>query len=261
MDWRFFLMSTFWDEFDGLPSVIQGLAFALVAILIPLAIAILQDVYQKKTPDAKYVDLDLHVALDHVFRIKVLVLCLALIFLPMLFWDVSTGLLRWLLLAVSVSGIVVIVRLPLRNIYRWVKGNTFPFQLKYLANLRNDEDLPVVWRSVWQVQNIGIENETEFFKRFSNTVDRLMHKCERRAGLVATLLGDFVTFLDNRSTFLLATSKEALPNILRWHHTMWIEEESRLAADTGRGAWWPYFPITRCLELAIRGWDQLRNHP
>ena len=159
MCWRLFVLSAFWDEFDTLPTVLQGLAFALLAILIPLAIAILQDIFQKKkNPDAEYVDLDLHVALDHVFRIKWVLLALGLVFLPMLFWHVSAGILRWLLLVVSCLGMLVVLWSLLR-IYGWVKANPDSFRLDYLKRLHSDKDLPVVWRSVWQVQNINIQDE------------------------------------------------------------------------------------------------------
>ncbi len=59
------------DKLNNLPTIIQGIGIALLTILIPLAIAILTDVYQKRR-DGKieFANLDLHVILDNVFKIK-----------------------------------------------------------------------------------------------------------------------------------------------------------------------------------------------
>ena len=58
------------ENLDDLPNIIQAISIALLTILIPLAIAILTEIYQKrKDQKIEFVDLDLHVILDSVFRI------------------------------------------------------------------------------------------------------------------------------------------------------------------------------------------------
>jgi len=69
---------------SSLPSWIQNLGLALLSILIPLAIAILTDLIQKKRSEATLYELDLQVILDHVFKIKPLIGFSVLIFLPFL---------------------------------------------------------------------------------------------------------------------------------------------------------------------------------
>lgn len=251
MYWVLFLMSVFLDRFDNFPSVIQGFGIALLAVLIPFAIAILQDIYHKrKEPEAEFAALDLHVVLDHVFRIKRLLLCLGFIFLPMLFWHISAGLFRWLLLAVSLIAIASILQ-SLLKIYRWVKGNIFPFRFRYLPNLKDREDLPVVWRSVWQAKDIGLDNEIRLFQIFSSTVNRLLGPKKENLKIVYGLLDDFRNFLHNRSTSLLAIRKEGLPTVLGWRFRIWHDEQLYLSNDEKLDDWSRCEEIGRTLDSMI----------
>jgi len=62
------------SKINNFSNIIQGMGLALLTILIPLAIAVLADVYQKRKEDEKeYTYLDLHVILDNVFNIKLLI--------------------------------------------------------------------------------------------------------------------------------------------------------------------------------------------
>jgi hypothetical protein len=71
------------SKINNFSNIIQGIGLALLTILIPLAIAILADIYQKRKKEYAY--LDLHVILDNVFKIKIIILSVFLIFLPMFF--------------------------------------------------------------------------------------------------------------------------------------------------------------------------------
>ena len=76
------------SKINNFPNIIQGIGLALLTILIPLAIAVLADIYQKRREENKeFTYLDLHVILDNVFNIKLLILSVFLIFLPMFFWE------------------------------------------------------------------------------------------------------------------------------------------------------------------------------
>lgn len=170
------------EKMDYLPSVIQGICMALLTILIPLAIAILTNVLYRKREDQniEFRDLDLHVILDKIFKIKkLLIIYITLIFFPIIFWEISPGTIRLLEMIFSSIGIYFIIRTILDN-YLWIKGNVFKYRFSYLKSLKNYEDLESVWRSVWQTKNINIRNEKEFLKIFLSTINYLLEKNGRR---------------------------------------------------------------------------------
>ena len=75
---------------NNVPTVFQTLGLALLGILIPLTIAVLQDLLQKKGEgDNNFSVLDLHVILDCVFHVKPLLFYSALVFVPFVFWDIE----------------------------------------------------------------------------------------------------------------------------------------------------------------------------
>ncbi len=168
-------IDSFLKNSDKFPDRMQTIGLALLAILIPLAIAILNDVLQKKRGNDKdFAELDLHVILDEVFGIRKVLLCISLIFLPLFFWQhPSISFFKILLFIIWLAGIFLLCRTIL-NIYKWVKGNTFDFRFSYLRKLRKCDDAEITWRSTWQTKDINIQNERDFFKIFSSKIDEML---------------------------------------------------------------------------------------
>jgi len=129
-----FIIATL-EKLNNLPTIIQGIGIALLTILIPLAIAILADIYQKRREENReFTDLDLHVILDSVFNIRLIVLSVFLIFLPNFFWDILTGLDRLIAINITFIGILLVVNI-VTNIYNWIKGNVFDFRFSLFGDL------------------------------------------------------------------------------------------------------------------------------
>ncbi len=168
------------EKLDNLPNIVQGIGIALLTILIPLAIAILSDIYQKrKDQKIEFANLDLHVILDHVFKIKLLLLYVILIFSPMFLWEISSGPYRFIEIVLSIIGICFTSKIIL-DVYYWTKGSVLKFRFSYLEKLKKYKDFEVVWHSVWQTVNINTQNEREFFEIFSSIIDRLLENHERK---------------------------------------------------------------------------------
>jgi hypothetical protein len=72
---------------------------------------------------------------------------------------------------------------------------------------------------VWETEKINLEDETEYLRIFSSTVERLF-KAENPA-LISKLLNDFDSFAKNRSILSLLRSDEIFPEILEWSHKAW----------------------------------------
>ena len=223
---------------------------ALLTILIPLAIAILADVYQKSKKEYAY--LDLHVVLDDVFQIKIIILSVFLIFLPMLFWEILTGFGRLIVVHSTFIGIILIVDIIFK-VSRWVKGNVLDFRFFYLAKLKKSDELESVWKSVWQVKNINIQNERKFFQIFSSTINRLLNLAEKSENLKTTskLLNEFYNSIDQRS--MAALNEDILPEVLNWHFNFWRKEKEFsdkkfLDKKAKLDRWSSYSEISRTLE-------------
>jgi hypothetical protein len=169
-------------SFNSAPALIQNIGLALLGILVPFAIAILIDVYQKKGRGRDdFEDLDLHVILDYVFNIQLLIVYSVIVFLPLVFWEISSWPIRLFELALSAIGQILIVRIII-NVYRWTKGDVYKFRLSYLRQLKNSQEMEVVWRSVWAATNIERPYEIEFFRIFSTKIDGMIsyHGRKRR---------------------------------------------------------------------------------
>jgi len=279
-------ISNFFEEFingitqwlnnaDNLPVYIQNLGLALLGVLIPLAVAILIEFYRKKRePEKEFSELDLHVILDNVFNLKRLILCTLIIFFPYLFWKVSNGSLRLLELIISAAGICYILKI-IYNVYLWTKGNVFGYRFSYLKKLKNPADLEVVWRSIWQTKNINPQNEREFFKFFSITIDSNIKDAKKspvkivkeflrpskRKNLIvmAKMLSDFYSFLKLRSIIFLVVFEEAFPKILDWKFIAWKKEFEYLSKERGNAdsfAWMIWNEISRHLSEIIVGVEE-----
>jgi amino acid transporter len=146
--------------------ILQGIGMAIITILIPVAIAIFRE-------RKEFEILDRNVILDHVVKARRILVYLALIFLPLLFWNISNPWLRFLELIIWGIGVYFMVKV-LINSYHWIKGNKFILRFDYLRNLRNLKDIEESWRSVWETQNINTQNEGKFFEMFSSVIDQLL---------------------------------------------------------------------------------------
>lgn len=216
------------SKINNFPNIIQGIGLALLTILIPLAIAVLADIYQKrKAEENDFVYLDLHVILDNVFNIKLLILSVFLIFLPMFFWEIILGLDKLIAVHFTFIGILLIVDIIFK-VSRWVKGNVFDFRFSYLEKLNRYKDLEIVWKSVWQVKNINIQNERKFFQIFSSTINRLLNLTEKSENLktISKLLNDFYNSINTCS--IAALNEDIFPKILDWHFNFWRKENELL---------------------------------
>ncbi len=169
---------------DNIPNIIQNTALALLTVLIPLAIAVLEDTNRKRMSNKKRLlgGLDLHVILDYVFQIPKLLLWISLIFLPLFLWDISSSpLFRLLIIALPFIGIIFVSKTIFKG-YLWVKGRVWDFRFSYLESLREYNDFENVWRSIWQTEIINREDinfpnpndEQKFFSIFSKKIDELL---------------------------------------------------------------------------------------
>lgn len=251
------LISTL-EKANGLPNYFQNVGLALLGILIPLAIAILTEVYRKKgTLEEQFAELDLLVILDNVFRIKRLLIYSLLIFLPYVVWDISSGLFRLFEITISVIGISLITK-TIYNVYCWTKGDVYKYRFSYLNELKDPSDLETAWRSVWKSKNLNPQTEREFFNIFSSVIENIMKKGERDLIMMIRLLNSFLNSIKERSILFLVAFDEVFPKILNWNFIAWKKEHEYLDQKEveGRSTWANWFEISRNLNSIIKSVEE-----
>ena len=241
------------EQVSNLPTYIQNTGLALLGILIPLAIAILTEIYRKKgSSEEEFSELDLLVMLDNVFKVKYLLAYVLLIFVPLFFWDVSNGYLRLFELILSTVGICM-TPLTILRVYNWTKGNVSKYRFSYLKQLKNPTDLGTAWQFVWKSKSIDVRDELQFFKIFSSAVDNNIEKENKNLIIAAKLLNNFSKFIKNRSSMFLVASNEVFPKILNWNFIAWKNEREYVdkKKENESDVWMRWFEISRCLHLII----------
>jgi len=255
---------------DNIPNVIQNLGIALLTILIPLAIAVLEDVNKKRRDQKNLLGgLDLYVILDEVFKIKRILFWISLLFVPLFFWSIASPQIRLLLITpLSIIGAISLGKTVLAG-YQWVKGRIWDFRFSYLKSFRDYKDIENVWRSVWQTETINREDadlpnpndEQKFFEVFVSQIENLFKNCEginfafkkrkeeNILKLIPILLNDFLRFINNRSVFFL--SYNCLPKILKWHFKAWKKNYEYLENDNKIERWSDYNEILRILDSIL----------
>ncbi len=239
------------NDIDYIFTIVEKVNFhvigmALLTILIPLAIAILADYYQKRGDQKiEFADLDLHVILDEVFKFKLLLIYTALIFLPTMFWETFSSSGSHLIeIILSIAGVCFVVK-TLLDIYGWVKGNVFKFRSSYLWYLNNQEDMKAVWKSVWQAENINLYEEIEYSKTFSFKTDQLL-KTYEKLETPLKLLDGFKSFINNRSSLSLVD--EIFPKILEWRYRAWERETASFNDEKRERIRRAYNKLSRIIE-------------
>jgi len=238
-------LDIFLGFFEGLNTfsiLAQNVGLAFVAILIPIAMTIFRD--------KDFGILDTYVILDWVVNAKKLLVSLGMIlFIPFLWYITNNVFINYIGFLLWLFGIYIILRI-LGDCYKWIKGHKMNLRFNYLKAIKNIQDMEESWHSVWQTQNVNIQNEREFFKIFSTAIDQLLKSTEKNKNLktISKLLSDFYNFINNRSTAFLVIPEDAFPKILKWHFEIWQKEYELSGKKDKLGERSNYSEISRILN-------------
>jgi len=224
-------------QIPQIPSFLHTIGIALLTILIPISIAIFSG-------EREYIELDRNVILDEIFRPKLFLAVLGLIFLPILFWHISELEFKIIELFLWIIGISLMI-IILKNSYFWIKGNRYNYRINYLSNLKNDKDLAESMRSVWQKGGMDIKNEIDFSKIFSLKIDQ---NIKVNSKLTSELLKDFNNFKNYRSLVSLVVTEELFPKMLKWHFEIWQKKYELSGKKDKLGEQGNYSEISRILN-------------
>ncbi len=236
--------------FHELPTTFEDIGLALLTILIPLAIAILTDLFQKKgSKSSDFVELDLLVILKSIFDVKWILVYAVLIFLPFVFWG---GSILWNRVAVSVSlGGMVGIAMTICVVYLWVRGDVLKSRLSYLKRMADREDMKRAWRSVWMAEQIDYNYEIEFVKTFSSCVEKLIVAGPEGSETMAILLNDFTKRVAARYGPSLVSVGGFVSSLLNWNFEAWKKRKALRDNESKKGEWLTLHYLYRSTTSAL----------
>ena len=242
----------------GLSSLMQNIGLAILAIFIPVAIFLFDE---KETLGFKR--LDKVVVLDYLIRAQSLIWKIALIFVPLLFWEVVSSdsnaamvVLRLILFLLWLTGVTYMFD-ALANAYSWIRNDRFRHRFKLLKQATFNSELEQLWRSVWESSETNTENEIEFLKIFSSHTEAFIENEQDtdKLFLLAKLLNDFQILIRKRPDGFLILRNGILESVLQWHHVVWEKTYTNLNTDetssTGLHPWAEYDEVLRILGLIL----------
>ncbi len=222
-------------EYEPLPELMQGAGIAIITLLISFAIGIL--IHHLGDKEHKGGFLDIHVALDYVWRFKQsLFLIVIVVISPFLFSVESLGIkaLVFIIWAISI-GLLIYINVRL---YYWVKGDKDDFRMKYLSNFpKSPRDKIVSWGDFWSTDiNKGKRfTEPDFFSIFSKEIDALLNSDNKEDWeTLSKLLDDFVEKIELRNKTFLVVFDEFFPKILEWHYIIWEKQFTQYSVELGK---------------------------
>ncbi len=223
---------------DKLPDVAGKITIALITVLIPLTIAVLQDFFVKGREKLPFAKLDLLVILDYVVRIKYLLLYASTPYIAEFLWPILSFRLRILVSLAILLGMYQVVRTIFR-LYDWSKDNRYKYRFSYLKISSNSTDLLTAWESVWTADIKDFRLEQEYFKIFSQFVTERLYSPGDKSEIDVRLLESFKRHIDQRSMWFIEIG-DATKQILEWHHYSYTEAAKRRSADVNEWARYNY---------------------
>ena len=217
-----------------LPTVMQNIGLAVLAIFIPIAISLLE-----QSDDQDYRVLDKAVKQDHILGAKTFLWKVGLIFVPMLLWDIDSVFLKFLVFALWGTGVYLVLA-TLIKAYHWIREGRTEHRLAYLASRNDGKDLPDLWKSVWEATGKEPQADEKYFKLFASLIGKLIAPANLQASniiLVDQITRDAHPFFLKRAIMYLTSRDDAFSKILDWHFWAWSAEYKHLVEKDTSDSW------------------------
>lgn len=210
-----------------LPTLMQNIGLALLTILIPLVLFIFS--LEKEA----LFEWDKIVILDKVIEAKNLFFSIALIFLPLFFWDYDSPFLKFVLFLIFTGGIVYLIKI-LFNSYRWIKTveikeahdptNFRDFlRNKYLEEINNLPEKEKVWILTWRKDISNTIYERNLIKKFTANIDVLVK--DKNYNLLQRYLQNFFAFIEKRALYDWVIYGDFLGKLLEWYFSFCADKK------------------------------------
>lgn len=214
-------------NFQPLPELMQGAGVAVLTLLISFAIGIF--IHHLSDGERKNNFLDLHVALDYVWRFKQSVAILLGVVLSPMLMGIGGNYFKFIIFLIWLCSLVALLAIIFR-LYSWIKGDKDEFRKSYLSDFKKTPDDQVVsWSDLWGTE-VNKEKkflEKDYFVPFSNQIDLLIvSDQESDWDTLSKLLDSYANNLELRNKTFLLVFDEFFPKILEWHQILWVKQYS-----------------------------------
>lgn len=232
-----------------LPSVMQNIGLAVLAIFIPIAISLLE-----QSDDQDYRVLDKAVKQDHILGAKTFLWKVGLIFIPMLLWDINSSFFKVLIFISWATGVCLVLA-TLIKAYKWIREGRTQHRLAYLRSRISGTDLPDLWKSVWDASGKEPQADEQYFKVFVGLIQKLTIATNPPASdirLAALLVRDAQPFFLKRTIFYLTSKDDAFSKVLDWHFSAWSGEYKYLVQKDTSDSWIGWRELSAVLDEIVR---------
>lgn len=228
----------------------QNVGIALVTILVPLSIVLLQE--------SDYKVLDYYSILEYVIDVRRITFAFIFIFTPAFFWHLATTRdLKFIAFFFWFWGVWLMFYI-FNNSYKWIKGDKYALRFGYLKKLANPKDTIETWQSIWESEKTNSLNEEAFTEIFiKNTSSNIINM--DLVPTVSKVLDDYNFNIEKRHTFSVLFRPDFFKAMLSWHKITWEKEESlRLDDSEGRiQEWSSYDQLSRTLRSLLTSIENL----
>ncbi len=209
-------------------QIMQNFILAILTLLIPFAMVVLNDLLNKKRDDKEFSDLDFYVILEKIFNIPVILIYVVLFFLMIILFSYFSNELKSYCLFPSFIIFLLLLSYEILNItynfYLWFKGGSKidSFRIDYLSKNKNVEQKISSWNSVWSNNKINYKKEELFFKVFLRDLYKYMEiKDKKQEDLVVGLLNSFYNNFENRGYQFSLIEGEVYLEFFKFHFEIW----------------------------------------
>ncbi len=226
---QFYLLFCQFLTSDILPVAMQNVGIALLTILIPVVLFIFS--LEKEA----LFEWDKIVILDKVIEAKNLLVSIALMFLPLFFWDYNSLFFKFVLFLIFTGGVVYLIKI-LFNSYRWIKTveikeahdptNFRDFlRNKYLEEINNLPEKEKVWILTWRKDISNTIYERNLIKKFTANIDVLVKN--KNYDLLQRYLQNFFAFVDKRALYDWVIYGDFFGKLLEWYFSFCVDKKEQ----------------------------------
>jgi len=231
---------------NNISTLIQNSGIALLTIYIPIGIYIFS---------GNNSVLDKKIIVKHVVRGEIMFLGVVLIFLPLFFLTLDSSILIKIIIYILIFSGFVLLTWRLLSCYKWIiKDNKQDIRLEFIS--KKDLDKPTLfesWKHVWNIEDLNIKEESDFFNKFIKVIDSYLPKNTiTDLDVVLKLLDYFNSNIEKRNLSYIMNNEDNFKIILEWHMLVWERSYHYLTLEeVVSNLWFKYSEVLRIINSII----------
>lgn len=235
-------------------ATLQNLSLATISIFIAVAIFLVDK-------DANNFELDRKVILNKVIEVKPLVIFFALLFAPLLFWDMSPNSVKMVLITVFTYSFWKVAK-SLYRTYKWMDGfepkdssskkdnYRMALRLDYLKKIYDSGERHYEWSYLWNnSKGLSSEEINQYFTVFSTNINDLIRN--NKFIQSSRYLSNFTGTLGNLPLHDWILYERLLKESLHWHKLSFDLSKNKKESDIKGEEGNPFY-IEANVETLIR---------